>query len=136
MSVWPKLEPASAALSGSEGALVSVSIDVKPHCLEALLEALARLPFPINPEIYHDAAVVSRETGGRERVEDATVVEFPAYEERLEEVRGALEAYGFERSSLHVTSMLEEIQSEEAGHPAGACRYILRRRLKRHAASV
>ena len=59
--------------------------------------------FRINPEIYHDA-------GGREEVEGATLVEFPAYAGRLEEVRGALEAYGFERASLHVTSMLDEIR--------------------------
>jgi hypothetical protein len=96
MSVWPKLEPASPSLSGSEGALVSVSIGVAPRYLESLLEALAQLPFPINPEIYHGAA--------------ATLVEFPAYAGRLEEVRGALDAYGFDRSSLHVTSMLDEIQ--------------------------
>ena len=103
MSVWPKLEPESPSLSGSEGDLVSVSIEVNPRYLESLLEALAQLPFPINPEIYHDA-------GGREEVEGATLVEFPAYAGRLEEVRRALEAYGFERASLRVTSMLEEIR--------------------------
>jgi len=102
MSVWPKWEPASPSLSGSEGALVSVSIAVKPRRLESLLEALAQLPFPINPEIHHEV------------VEDATLVEFPAYAGRLEEVRRALEAYGFDRSSLHVASMLDEIQRRGA----------------------
>ena len=136
MSVWPKLEPASTALSGSEGALISVAIEVKPRDLESLLEALAQLPFPINPEIYHDAAVVSREASGGERLEEITLVEFPAYAGRLEEVRGALEAYGFEPRSLHTTNMLEEIRTEDGGHPAGASRYVVRRRERRAAASA
>lgn len=132
MSVWPKLEPVIPSLSGSEGALVSVSIDVEPRELEALLEALSRLPFPINPEIYHDAAMVYRYADGREVVEDTTLVEFPAYAGRLEEVRRALDGYGIDRASLHVTSMLDEIQTapvpELPGHSAA---YVSRRRLKR-----
>ena len=125
MSVWPQLEPVSPALSGSEGALVSVSIGVKPRYLESLLEALAQLPFPINPEIYHDAAIVHRYVGGREEVEDTTLVEFPAYAGRLEEVRHALDANGFDRSSLCVTSMLEEIQAEPG--PESSRRHLRRR---------
>jgi hypothetical protein len=46
--------------------------------------------------------------------EDATLVEFPAYASRLEEVRRALDRYGFAPSSLQVTSMLDEIQTELA----------------------
>ena len=64
MSVWPKPLPRgwgdTPSLSSSEGALVSVSISVDPHCLESLLEALAQVSFPINPQIYHDAAIVYR----------------------------------------------------------------------------
>ncbi len=127
MSVWPEFEAASSALSGSEGALVSVSIEVKPRYLESLLEALAQLPFPINPEIYHDAAIVSRDVGGQERTQDVTLVEFPAYEGRLDVVRRVLEAYGFGLSSLHVTSMLEEIRSENGEHPAETSRRLVRR---------
>ena len=128
MSVWSKLEPASPALSGSEGALVSVSIAVNPRFLEAVLEALAQLPFPINPEICHDAAIVCRHADGREEVEDVTLVEFPAYAGRLEEVRRALDAGGFDRSSLQVTSMLDEIQSETAPEsPAVSTRRLKRR---------
>ena len=46
----------TATLCGREGVLVSVSIHVDPRHLESLLEALAHLQFPINPQIYHDAA--------------------------------------------------------------------------------
>jgi hypothetical protein len=137
MSVWLNLEPASPSLSGSEGALVSVSIDVKPRYLESLLEALAQLPFPINPEIYHDAALVSRHADGREAVEEITLVEFPAYAGRLEEVRRALDAYGFDRSSLQVTSMLDEIQTEAAGESGMQGATCAPRRVKRrHAAAA
>ena len=132
MSVWPKLEPASPALSGSEGALGSVSIAVKPRYLESLLEALAQLPFPINPEIFHDAAIVSRHAGGREVVEDVTLVEFPAYAGRLEDVRRTLEAFGFDRSSLQSTNMLDEIQTEAAPESPG----VSTRRLKSRPATV
>ena len=46
MSVWPKTLPVTPSLSTAEGALVSVSIHVEPHCLESLLEALAQVSFP------------------------------------------------------------------------------------------
>jgi len=52
MSVWQCSPPASA-LRGSEGELVSVSISVDPRDLEALLDELAHIGFPINPQIYH-----------------------------------------------------------------------------------
>ena len=58
MSVWPNTRPLVPSLSTAEGALVSVSIHVEPHCLESLLEALALVSFPINPQIYHDAALI------------------------------------------------------------------------------
>jgi len=134
MSVWPKTASAGPSLSGSEGDLVSVSICVKPRDLESLLEALAQVPFPISPEIFHDAAVGYRYGDGRESEEDATLVEFPAYAGRMEEVRAALEARGFDRSSLHVTSMLDEIQTgmvsepPPAGAPYVSCRHLKRRR--------
>ena len=48
----------SASLATTEGALVSVSIHIDPRYLEVLLEALARIDFPINPQIYHDAEIV------------------------------------------------------------------------------
>ena len=50
----------ASALCGREGPLLSVSISVDPRHLESLLEALAQLTFPINPQIYHDAALIYR----------------------------------------------------------------------------
>ncbi len=97
MSVWPKAVPASLSLPDSEGALVSVSIQVAPRNLESLLEALAHIEFPINPQIYHDAV-------------PGTLVEFPAYENHLDEVHRALLAFGFDPQCVHVTSMLDAIQ--------------------------
>ena len=104
MGVWSTAVPATLPLVGAEGALVSVSISVEPPRLEALLDALAHLDFPINPQIYHDA-------------EPATVVEFPAYEKRLPEIRSLLETRGFPGDSVAAKAMLESIRG---GHAAGA----------------
>lgn len=111
MGSSPALIP-SASLSTSEGALVSVSIHVDPRDLEGLLEALSRIDFPINPQIYHDAEIVTIYTDGREEVEATTVVEFPAYLGRLGDVHEGLRAYGFSRDAIHVTSMLEELRAK------------------------
>jgi hypothetical protein len=137
MSVWPNKLPVTPSLSTAEGALVSVSIHVQPHCLESLLEALALVSFPINPQIYHDAALVYRFTDGREETESITMVEFPAYEARLAEVRHAVQAYGFEPECIHAVGMLEEIQSDlqQEPAPAGAA-YVSRYRLKHRPAVV
>jgi hypothetical protein len=112
----------AAALSGREGALVSVSISVDPRHLESLLEALSELSFPINPQIYHDAALIYRYPDCHEETETTTLVEFPAYEARLDDVRGGLAAFGFEPNCLHVTRMLDELHAElpEEPAPAGA----------------
>ena len=137
MSVWPEIPPVTPSLSTAEGALMSVSIHVEPHCLESLLEALALVSFPINPQIYHDAALVYRYADGREENEAITLVEFPAYEGRLDEVRRTLQAYGFRPDCIHAVAMLDEIQSELQREPApdGAA-YVSRYRLKRRAAAV
>ena len=127
MSVWP--------LSTAEGQLVSVSIRVDPNGLESLLEALAQVSFPINPQIYHDGAVVYRYADDREEAEAATLVEFPAYEARLGEVSAALAAYGLEAGSMQVVSMLDEIQSGNPVEPAPpGARYVSRYRVKHRAA--
>ena|SRR5215467_4233636 len=127
MSVWP--------LSTPEGQLVSVSIRVDPNGLESLLEALARVSFPINPQIYHDAAVVYRYSDDREETESATLVEFPAYEAHLGEVRAALEAYGFDAAAMLVVAMLDEIQSANHQEPAPpGAEYVSRYRVKHRAA--
>jgi hypothetical protein len=96
MSVWLNPASPSSHLSGSEGELLAVSIRVDPRRLEALLEALALVPFPINPQIHHGVE---------------TVVEFPAYRNRVAEVERLLETCGFPAQSLQTTAMLEEIHA-------------------------
>lgn len=90
MSVWSNLTSPDLPLCGAEGALVSISVTVEPSRLEALLDALARLEFPVNPQIYHDAGTAAR---------PAALVEFPAYQNRLPEIRSLLETYGFSGDS-------------------------------------
>ena len=124
MGVWPDTVPSGPSLSGSEGALVSVSISVESRRLESLLETLAQIGFPINPQIFHDALVVYLYPDRHEETEATTLVEFPAYAERIAEVQHSLEANGFDPGAIQVTSMLDEIHSP------------LPRRVKRRAASA
>jgi hypothetical protein len=121
MSVWSNVAAASPALAGAEGVLVSISVSVEPPRLEELLDALAQLEFPINPQIYHDAALVYRDAEDHEKIQPTTLVEFPAYEARLPEIRTVLASRGFAPESVEATAMLEEIHSEDApeAHPAG-----------------
>ena len=129
MSVWPEVLPAS--LSGREGDLVSVSIHVDPRSLELLLEALAQVSFPINPQIYHDAAIVCRYADGCEDAEGVTLVEFPAYAGRLDEVRRALESHGFDPANLCVIGMLDAIHEDRTAEPAPAgAKYVARYRVR------
>jgi hypothetical protein len=132
MSVWTDISSPASPLATAEGALVCVSVDVEPQCLESMLEALALVSFPINPQIYHDAALVYRYTDGREESVARTLVEFPAYECHLPQVRRAIEAYGFDADCLHLTAMLEELQvaGQMEAAPEGAP-YLSRRRVKR-----
>ncbi|HYZ86494.1 MAG TPA: hypothetical protein VE621_18915 [Bryobacteraceae bacterium] len=65
----------SVRLSGPEGELLSVRVSVAPRLLEDLLECLAGLPFPVNPQLYHGVP---------------TVVEFPAYSKQLGQVQKAV----------------------------------------------
>ena len=83
-------------LSGSEGQLVQVRISTEPRRLEDLLECLARLSFPINPQIYHGVP---------------TIVEFPAYEGRLAGMRDALGSGGFDPASIQTSGMLQAISA-------------------------
>ena len=137
MSVWSATSSATASLSGREGDLISVSINTDPRYLESLLETLAQVSFPVNPQIYHDAAIVYLFPDGREETEATTLVEFPAYGSQLGEVRAALESHGFDPATLQLTGMLEEIQSESpfAAPPPGA-NYVARHRLKHRAAGA
>jgi hypothetical protein len=102
MRLWPDAASLSPALRGEEGDLVSVRISVEPKHLEALLEVLAGLEFPINPQLYHNHA--------------ATVVEFPAWGGRLTEIREALRRAGL-TVGLSVCGILEDILP---GHAASA----------------
>jgi len=137
MSVWPKTLSDGSSLSGREGTLVSVSINVDPRRLESLLEALAQIGFPINPQIYHDAFLVYRYPDGHEETEATTLVEFPAYADRLDEVRRAIEANGFDPGCTQVVGMLDEIQESWAPEPAPAgAPYIARYRVKYRVASA
>ena len=80
--------PSEPALFGREGELISLSIATEPRLLEELLEALASLDFPVNPQLYHRAAEVR--------------VEFPAYSLQIEQVRAALRREGFDWGTLAI----------------------------------
>ncbi|HYP05101.1 MAG TPA: hypothetical protein VER03_02605 [Bryobacteraceae bacterium] len=95
MSVWSTAVPEHAVLAGAKGELVQVRVSTDPRLLEDLLECLAGVSFPINPQIIHGLP---------------TVVEFPAYEACLYEVRDALRTYGFSSTSLQVSSMIDSIR--------------------------
>lgn len=137
MSVWLKPAHADHSLSGRDGELVSVSICVDPRELELLLESLSRVSFPINPQIYHDAAMVYRFPDQHEETEAATLVEFPAYEGQLADVCQALESYGFDPSGVQVTSMLSDIHAEHPMEPApSGAKYVGRYRIKRRTAGA
>ena len=117
MSVWPSNLAGSLALETSEGALISVSVSVEPRLLEDLLEALAQLQFPINPQIYHDAALRYVYADGREEILPTTLVDFPAYAGRLPEIRRMLEA---EVGSGNVDDDGQFAVADPADMPSGA----------------
>lgn len=133
MSVWPNHQSASPCLETSEGALISVSVSVEPRLLEELLEALAGLQFPINPQIYHDAALRYVYPDGRVEIIPTTLVEFPAYADRLPDIRRVLEAYHFAPDSLQVTGMLEDIHSSGEAVQLDAASPVPRVQRLRHA---
>ena len=93
MTAQPGSNPPPTTLYSEEGELVSLRISVEPRSLEHLLEALTALDFPVNPQLYHAAAQV--------------IVEFPAYSERVKEVRNALGHEGFDTEDLEVVAMLK-----------------------------
>ncbi len=77
---------------GSEDELVSLRVSVEPRLLEDLLEVLARLDFPVNPQISHRSAHVT--------------VEFPVSSRRVDDVRDALSNHNFSAFSLEVNRVL------------------------------
>ena len=94
MSAWP----VSNTLTTPEGELISIRVSVEPHLLENLLETLAELPFPINPQIYHGV--------GHDHV---TSAEFPAYASWTAAIRAALATAGLP-THLWVHPMLEQLR--------------------------
>lgn len=98
------------SLSSDEGVLVSIAIRVESRRLEALLEALAQVAFPINPQIYHEAEIEFPDPDGFPTSEITTLVEFPAYVARIEDVFRTLELNDFGRRDVLVTSMLHQLR--------------------------
>jgi hypothetical protein len=88
--------PLETVLYGREGELIRLSIATEPKLLEDLLEALALLDFPVNPQLYHRTAEVT--------------VEFPAYSSQVERVRDALLCQGFPPDAIQVSRPLSNIQ--------------------------
>lgn len=86
--------PLARSLRGKEGELFQVRVSIDPRLLEELLDSLAHLDFPVNPQIYHTKP---------------TVVEFPAYAPWLDGVYMRLTIDGFERESITVSPMLAAI---------------------------
>ncbi len=112
MSVWPECGTPCPSLCGTEGELVSVRISIEPRLLERLLDALASLDFPINPQIYHNGTTVWVRPDGSETSAPATVVQFPAWAGWLPDVRATLERSGLIAAALSVRGMLEELAGE------------------------
>jgi hypothetical protein len=90
--LWESKMEFSLGPVGTEDELVSLRVSVEPKLLEDLLEALARLDFPVNPQVYHRPAQV-------------TVV-FAASSTRVDDVRDALSNHGFSAPSLEVSRVL------------------------------
>jgi len=78
---------------GIEDELVSLRVSVEPRLLEDLLEVLARLDFPVNPQLSHPPTQVT--------------VEFPLSSTRVEDVRDALSNHGFSAFNLEVNRVLK-----------------------------
>ncbi len=85
------------SLHGLEGDLVSVRISVEPRLIERLLDALAQLDFPVNPQLYHSTRL--------------STVEFPAWAGRIPTIREALRVSALDAASLTMTNMLEALRA-------------------------
>lgn len=84
-----------AALRGPQGELVFVRLSVPQRSLEEALEQLAKATFPVNPEIRH--------------CYPDSLIEFPAYDGDVEEIRRLLKAEGLEVIGLELASALSAI---------------------------
>ena len=86
------IRPDPLTLAGQEGELISLRIPVEPKLLEDLLEILAELPFPINPQI----------------LSHPTAVEFPGYQAWVDDISRALERNGF--SAPQTRAMIHQLR--------------------------
>jgi len=77
--------------------LVVARVLVEPRHLEELLEGLAGLDFPVNPELQHRSGSV--------------LVEFPAYVGHVEEIRNTIRRLGFDAQTLDVFGVLHAAAS-------------------------
>jgi hypothetical protein len=90
-SVLPDVRRSLMSVRISE--LIQATVSVDPAVLEDFLESLATLPHHINPELLHG--------------EWRTEVQFPAYRDWLDDIRGLLSDNRFEGAHLRCTPMLE-----------------------------
>lgn len=88
-------EQASPALRGADGDLVDVKVTIPSRSLEDLLDTLARLDFPINPEIRHGFP--------------DTLVEFPAYDTHVGAIEQVVRATGILGVRIELANMLRAI---------------------------
>jgi hypothetical protein len=87
-------ESSPTAIVGPEGELLTVIVSAEPRRLEALLDALASLSFPVNPEITHG------------KLGAPVLVEFPAFEIRIPEVRDTLAPLGIGPGAIVTRAVL------------------------------
>ncbi len=85
----------SAALRGPKGDLVFVRVSVPQRLLEDALELLSQASFPVNPEIRH--------------ANSNSVVEFPAYDADVEEIRRLLKDGGLYSGAIDIANALSAI---------------------------
>lgn len=76
--------------------LLSVTVSVPPREIERFLDALAKLPYSINPTLRYE--------------EWQTHVEFPAWRGWLEDLHRVLASGGFEAARLRYTPVVDRIQ--------------------------
>jgi len=89
--------PPNSPLFGREGELISLCIAAEPRDLENLLEVLAALDFPVNPQLYHRPAQV--------------LVEFPAYSNQVGQVRDELLRHGFDAAAMQSSRPAESLKT-------------------------
>ena len=90
--------PVPGSIRGRDGDLVSVRILTDPRRLEDLLETLATVEFPVNPQLYHHLWRV--------------VVEFPAYACQIDRLRRLMAANGFEEDAIRIRGPLDPVDAD------------------------